>query len=173
MWLSVTCHSRFCLRPWEMDTVDRLGPRQSCGTLESSARVWGRRMIKSSAGYLPCPVCVPWSQRPDYTPRKLIDSKDLNLTDIEDDDSNEKQRKPTVMTEERRLAIKQAMQNRGPLAQEHRRKISNSVRARYASDPSLRQVGKRKRCSVCGQEGHNKKTCPQLSGSLVLVQRRG
>ncbi|KAI8103397.1 hypothetical protein M9435_004736 [Picochlorum sp. BPE23] len=125
----------------------------------------GRRMIKSSAGYLPCPVCVPWSQRPDYTPRKLIDSKDLNLTDMEVDDSNEKQRKPTVMTEERRLAIKQAMQNRGPLAQEHRRKISNSVRARYASDPSLRQVGKRKRCSVCGQEGHNKKTCPQLSGS--------
>lgn len=132
----------------------------------------GRRMIKSSAGYLPCPVCVPWSQRPDYTPRKLIDSKDLNLTDIEDTNSNEKQRKPTVMTEERRLAIKQAMQNRGPLDQEHRRKISNAVRARYATDPSLRQIGKRKKCSVCGQEGHNKKTCPQLTGSPRAAEKR-
>lgn len=131
----------------------------------------GRRMIKSSAGYLPCPVCVPWSQRPDYTPRKLIENKDLNLTDIEDDDMNEKQRKPTVMTEERRLAIKQAMQNRGPLDQDHKRKISNAIRAKYASDPSLRQVGKRKRCSVCGQEGHNKKTCPQLTGSSVTAEK--
>ena len=131
-------------------------------------------MIKSSAGYLPCPVCVPWSKRPDYVPKKLISNTDLNLKEYntsEDDlnGSRKKERKPTVMTEERRLAIKQAMQNRGPLDREHRRKISNAVRERYATDPSLRQKGRRKKCGYCGEEGHNRKTCPHLSSSTTVA----
>ena len=120
----------------------------------------GRRMIQSSAGMLPCPVCVPWSKRPEYVPRKLMSTSDLNLKEYDVDVPPH--RKKNVMTEERRLAIQQAMKNRGPLDQEHKRKISNAVRQRYKADPSLRQHGRPKRCSVCGEPGHNKKTCPQL-----------
>ncbi len=123
----------------------------------------GRRMIQSSAGLLPCPVCVPWSKRPDYVPRKLMSTNDLNLKEY---DAPPRERKKNVMTEERRLAIQQAMKNRGPLDIDHRRKISNAVRERYKTDPSLRQKGRPKRCSVCGNEGHNKKTCPQLVNNV-------
>lgn len=138
----------------------------------------GRRVIKtSSAGYLPCPTCVPWRQRPDYIPGKLITNKDLNLNRIEqqkilkeEKERKKKPRRPIVMTEERRLAIKQAMQNRGPLDEEHRRKISNSVRAKYAENPSLRQKGRPKRCSICGEEGHNRKTCPKAAQGAASMQ---
>lgn len=128
----------------------------------------GRRIIKTSAGYLPCPKCVPWSQRPDYSPGQLISDKDLDLGEIEEQEIKRNTGKPkkrtVVMTEERRLAIQMAMKNRGPLDQDHKRKISNSIRAKYAENPSLRQKGKPKRCSVCGKEGHNKKTCPEVGG---------
>ena len=138
----------------------------------------GRRMIRSSAGYLPCPTCVPWSQRPDYIPGKLISNKDLDLIKIEnqknkdaqgegvdkngDGKKRRKRGRQVMMTEARRLAIKNAMQNRGPLDEGHKRKISNSIRNKYAQNPHLRQKGRPKKCSVCGEEGHNKKTCPQV-----------
>jgi hypothetical protein len=67
------------------------------------------------------------------------------------------------MTEQKRLAIKTAMQGRGPLDSDHKRRISNAMRERYASDPSLRQAGKPKKCSHCGQLGHNRKKCPELT----------
>lgn len=136
----------------------------------------GRRMIQSSAGLLPCPVCVPWSKRPDYVPRKLIRTSDLNLKDYAvagDAGEGSEQKRKNVMTEERRLAIQQAMKNRGPLDQEHKRKIANAVRERYKMDPSLRQKGRPKRCSVCGEPGHNKKTCPHLlAGGAVSSDDR-
>ena len=55
----------------------------------------GRRMIQSSAGLLPCPVCVPWSKRPDYVPRKLMSTNDLNLKEY---DAPPRERKKNVMT---------------------------------------------------------------------------
>jgi len=137
----------------------------------------GRRVIKtSSAGYLPCPTCVPWRQRPDYIPGTLITNKDLNLNKIEqakvlEEETKKKQRRPTIMTEERRMAIKQAMQNRGPLDMEHKRKISNSVRAKYAENPALRQKGRPKKCSICGEEGHNRKTCPKVVQTAAATQK--
>jgi hypothetical protein len=92
-----------------------------------------------------------------------MSTNDLNLKEY---DAPPRERKKNVMTEERRLAIQQAMKNRGPLDIDHRRKISNAVRERYKTDPSLRQKGRPKRCSVCGNEGHNKKTCPQLVNNV-------
>lgn len=74
-----------------------------------------------------------------------------------------KDRRGQNMTEQKRLAIKQAMQGRGPLDGDHKRRISNAMRERYASDPSLRQAGKAKKCSHCGQVGHNRKKCPELA----------
>lgn len=57
-----------------------------------------------------------------------------------------------------------AMQNRGPLPSEHRRRISNAMRDRYAANPSIRQAGRQKQCSLCGEKGHNKKGCPLVIG---------
>ena len=79
-----------------------------------------------------------------------------------DGHKTEKRRRGGQMTEERRLAIKLALQGRGPLDSEHKRRISNAMRVRYASDPSLNQAGKPKKCSVCGASGHNKKKCRVL-----------
>jgi hypothetical protein len=76
-----------------------------------------------------------------------------------------KDRRGQNMTEQKRLAIKQAMQGRGPLDSDHKRRISNAMRERYASDPSLRQAGKPKKCSHCGQLGHNRKKCPELAAN--------
>jgi Domain of unknown function (DUF1995) len=76
--------------------------------------------------------------------------------------SKPKDRRGQNMTEQKRLAIKMAMQGRGPLDSDHKRRISNAMRERYASDPSLRQAGKPKKCSHCGQLGHNRKKCPEL-----------
>lgn len=76
-----------------------------------------------------------------------------------------KDRRGQNMTEQKRLAIKQAMQGRGPLDLDHKRRISNAMRERYASNPSLRQAGKAKKCSHCGQIGHNIKKCPELAAN--------
>lgn len=44
------------------------------------------------------------------------------------------------------------------------RSISRAMREAHARNPQLRRsaVGLKKRCGHCGQEGHNRKTCPQL-----------
>ena len=65
------------------------------------------------------------------------------------------------MTEEKRLAIRDSMKKRGPLRSDHKTRISNAMRRRYAADPSLRQAGKPKRCSYCGEVGHNRRACPK------------
>lgn len=36
------------------------------------------------------------------------------------------------------------------------------MRAAHAADQSIRMTGRPKRCGHCGQEGHNRKRCPQL-----------
>ena len=127
-------------------------------------------MIPTSAGFLPCPVCVPWSKRPEYMERSsstLVSQSDLkNLKkalEIDTDrdmatarassdpngptdsisasagassGSRAKQtaRKEVKMTEERRRAIQRGMQGRGPLPEDHKRRISASIRERYKSD---------------------------------------
>lgn len=65
------------------------------------------------------------------------------------------------MTEEKRLAIRNSMKKRGPLRSDHKTRISNAMRKRYAADPSLRQAGRPKRCSFCGEIGHNRRACPK------------
>lgn len=86
-----------------------------------------------------------------------------------------KDRRGQNMTEQKRLAIKQSMQGRGPLDSDHKRRISNAMRERYAADPSLRQAGKQKKCSLCGQLGHNRKKCPELAenNSASVVNTAG
>ena len=45
-----------------------------------------------------------------------------------------------------------------------RRSISRAMREAHARNPALRHssAGQRKRCGHCGEEGHNRKTCPAL-----------
>lgn len=156
----------------------------------------GRRVISSAAGPLPCPSCITWQRRPDYKrdePLLTVKDLDLNSLDVttttpsgtgrsfsdedkirsdtesgtdEDEDGRPRDRRGQ-MTEQKRLAIKLAMQGRGPLASDHKRRISNAMRERYASDPSMRQLGKPKKCSHCGEMGHNRKKCPELRKKVL------
>jgi hypothetical protein len=151
----------------------------------------GRRIIPSAAGPLPCPACVPWRRRPEYQPdRKLLTEEDINLKPLNESHDDAKQivvieehvkgqdrdegyneeprsksqpgkRARGQMTEEKRLAIRNSMKKRGPLRNDHKTRISNAMRRRYAADPSLRQAGKPKRCSYCGEVGHNRRACPK------------
>jgi len=164
--------------PWPRGTISRVC--RECG---------GRRVIFSAAGPLPCPACISWQRRPDYNPeRQLLTLKDLNLHPLDQGEVEERQvsekitpvdtdkgrvhrRRLVQMTEERRLAIKRSMQQRGPLNLDHRRRISNAMRERYALDPSLRQAGRPKRCSHCGAYGHNRKRCPELESTRKLDDR--
>ena len=103
-----------------------------------------------------------------------FDSENSTSTDDESDDGlSSTGRRGGQMTEQKRLAIKLAMQSRGPLATDHKRRISNAMRERYASNPSMRQVGRPKKCSHCGELGHNRKKCPQLIKAIGLDNRVG
>jgi len=46
------------------------------------------------------------------------------------------------------------------------------MRAKYASNPALSQAGKAKKCSHCGQVGHNRKTCPELTGEDAAASQQ-
>lgn len=76
------------------------------------------------------------------------------------------------MSEERKAAISRALQSKGAKSEEHKRSISRAMREAHARNPQLRHsaAGQKKKCGHCGQEGHNRRACPQL---LAAAQAAG
>lgn len=99
----------------------------------------GRRVISAAGGTLPCPACAGWRQRADYQPnRPLLNVQDLDLAALDAldvqrlssianggssaaDSAASRPRRVPPMTEERRRAIQEGMQKRGPLPPDHKR----------------------------------------------------
>ncbi|KAK3251982.1 hypothetical protein CYMTET_38700 [Cymbomonas tetramitiformis] len=76
--------------------------------------------------------------------------------------------KPT--SEEHKEKIRSALKGRNkgvPLSEEHKRNIAASMRRSLASPKhrlaiSRAKKGQTVRCSMCGEQGHNRRTCPVL-----------
>ncbi|KAL4420712.1 hypothetical protein ABPG75_010368 [Micractinium tetrahymenae] len=81
-------------------------------------------------------------------------------------------RKAGPMSEERKAAISRALQSKGAKSEEHKRSIARAMREAHARNPRLRHsaAGQKKKCGHCGQEGHNRRACPQL---LAAAQALG
>ncbi|KAL4451370.1 hypothetical protein ABPG77_009442 [Micractinium sp. CCAP 211/92] len=83
-------------------------------------------------------------------------------------------RKAGPMSEERKAAISRALQSKGAKSEEHKRSISRAMREAHARNPQLRHsaAGQKKKCGHCGQEGHNRRACPQLLAAAQAMGER-
>ena len=140
-----------------------------------------------------CQPAQRWRQSPEYRPgQPLLSLSDLNLSALEVQQQQQQQRRrpadalaagsgssaveqhsprkrrrgrlPGVphgpMPEERRQAISAGQRRKAAtgMSDEHRRRIALAMRDYHAR----RQA--RMRCSHCGREGHNRRSCPALAG---------
>lgn len=102
-----------------------------------------------------------------------IDFEDLDNAVIADSEPVPKQRKKrgvkkgSKMTEENKLAISKAMKgkNKYERTELHRSRVGRTMRKRWAERKALGKQRKPIQCSVCGEFGHNKQTCPHTPPS--------
>lgn len=87
------------------------------------------------------------------------------------------QRRRAPLSEEHREKIRAALKGKytAPKSEEHRRKISRAMQRMYMRDDSSRlqrsqaAAGKAKTCSLCGEQGHNRRSCPQNPGRALTA----
>lgn len=76
-------------------------------------------------------------------------------------------KKGTPMKEEDKLAISKAMKgkNKYERTELHRSRVGRTMKKRWAERKALGKTRKPIQCSVCGEIGHNKQTCPHTPPS--------
>lgn len=107
----------------------------------------------------------PWQSRPDFLPEKpLVNFNDFHL-DLEDLDQKSKGKRKVSgpMPESQKQAISDGLKEKGAKDLEHRRRIARGMREAHAKNPNLRRAGAgvSKKCGICGEFGHNARTCPE------------
>ncbi|KAK9807484.1 hypothetical protein WJX72_000447 [[Myrmecia] bisecta] len=133
----------------------------------------GRGVVRTPAGLQLCPGCQEWRRQ-----NLLVDPSALDFSALDamvDSAPPATKRKAKSarqpLTAEHREKIRSALKGRsmGERSVEHRRNIAESMKRLMANNDTHRarisqaMTGKPKICSHCGEEGHNKRTCPQLN----------